>query len=134
MESNNNMDLTTVSTLSDFVSTSSFKKFSYNMNNWGKMLAIIGALMMLYHVNAGKIILTIGGGIIAVFYFFTAFHPLHEELDWTLVFPQLAGMKVDDSADMNESPDLTVLRPQIIPELKKEIEKLKIEIEMLKNK
>jgi len=90
--------------------------------------------MMLYHLNAGKIILTIAGGIIAIFYFLSAFHPLHEELDWTLVFPQLAGMKVDDSADSNESPDLTVLRPQIISELKKEIDKLKIEIEMLKNK
>jgi gliding motility-associated protein GldL len=36
--------------------------------------------------------LTIGLLTEAVIFFFSAFEPLHEEIDWTLVYPELAGL------------------------------------------
>ncbi len=35
----------------------------------------------------------------AIIFFFSAFEPLHEELDWTLVYPELAGMSDPDEID-----------------------------------
>jgi hypothetical protein len=35
----------------------------------------------------------------ATIFFFSAFEPLHEELDWTLVYPELAGMSEQDEMD-----------------------------------
>jgi len=32
-------------------------------------------------------------GTEAIIFFFSAFEPLHEEVDWTLVYPELAGME-----------------------------------------
>jgi gliding motility-associated protein GldL len=32
----------------------------------------------------------------AIIFFFSAFEPLHEEVDWTLVYPELAGMPDED--------------------------------------
>ena len=40
----------------------------------------------------------------AIIFFFSAFEPLHEELDWTLVYPELAGMTdPDDMESYRES-------------------------------
>ena len=32
----------------------------------------------------------------AVIFFFSAFEPLHEEVDWTLVYPELAGIPEEE--------------------------------------
>ena len=49
--------------------------------------------------------LTVGLLVEAVIFFFSAFEPLHEELDWTLVYPELSGMTDPDELDSakNES-------------------------------
>lgn len=35
----------------------------------------------------------------AIIFFFSAFEPLHEELDWTMVYPELAGMSDPDEME-----------------------------------
>ena len=40
--------------------------------------------------------LTVGLFTEAVIFFFSAFEPLHEEVDWTLVYPELAGIQEDE--------------------------------------
>ena len=35
-------------------------------------------------------------GIEAIIFFFSAFEPIHEEVDWTLVYPELAGMSDEE--------------------------------------
>jgi gliding motility-associated protein GldL len=43
----------------------------------------------------------------AIIFFFSAFEPLHEELDWTLVYPELAGMTdPDEIEEIKESGKL----------------------------
>ncbi len=36
----------------------------------------------------------------AVIFFFSAFEPLHEEIDWSLVYPELAGIPEDESPEL----------------------------------
>ena len=40
--------------------------------------------------------LVLGLGTEAVIFFFSAFEPPHEDVDWSLVYPELAGMGDDD--------------------------------------
>ncbi len=51
------------------------------------------------HWPGSGIALTCGLLIEAIIFFFSAFEPLHEELDWTLVYPELAGMSDPDEID-----------------------------------
>ncbi len=96
--------------------------------NWGKMLAILGGLLLLWHqIILGSIILTIAGCGIAIIYFLYAFAPVREDVDWSLVYPELAGMHGQE--DLIEDPQKS---RNEIAEMKSEIEKLKNEITALK--
>ena len=44
--------------------------------------------------------LTIGLLTEAVIFFFSAFEPLHEEVDWSLVYPELAGIPEDETPEL----------------------------------
>ncbi|MEO5572136.1 MAG: gliding motility protein GldL [Bacteroidia bacterium] len=59
---------------------------------WGAAVVIIGALFKIQHYEGAGIMLVIGLGTEAVIFFFSAFEPPHEETDWSLVYPELAGM------------------------------------------
>jgi gliding motility-associated protein GldL len=65
----------------------------------GASVVIIGALFKIQHIPGGGIMISLGLGVEAVIFFFSAFEPLHEELDWTLVYPELAGMTDPDELD-----------------------------------
>jgi gliding motility-associated protein GldL len=66
---------------------------------WGASVVIVGALFKIMHFPGAGIMLTVGLLIEAIIFFFSAFEPLHEELDWTLVYPELAGMTDPDELD-----------------------------------
>jgi len=59
---------------------------------WGAAVVIIGALFKINHWPGGTLMLIIGMGTETVIFFLSAFEPPHVEFDWTLVYPQLAGM------------------------------------------
>ncbi|MCQ2296262.1 MAG: gliding motility protein GldL [Bacteroidales bacterium] len=59
---------------------------------WGAAVVIIGALFKINHWPGGTIMLIIGMGTETVIFFLSAFEPPHVEFDWTLVYPQLAGI------------------------------------------
>lgn len=63
---------------------------------WGATAVIVGALFKLMHWPGAGIMLTIGMTVEAVIFFFSAFEPIHEEVDWTLVYPELAGMSDEE--------------------------------------
>jgi gliding motility-associated protein GldL len=46
----------------------------------------------------GRLLLTIGLLTEAVIFFFSAFEPLHEEPDWALVYPELAGVPGEEGS------------------------------------
>ncbi|NLF43778.1 MAG: gliding motility protein GldL, partial [Bacteroidales bacterium] len=59
---------------------------------WGAAVVIVGALFKIEHFPGASIMLIVGLGIEALIFFFSAFEPPHAEPDWTLVYPELAGI------------------------------------------
>lgn len=59
---------------------------------WGAAVVILGALFKINHYQGANEMLIIGLGTEALIFFFSAFEPPHVEPDWSLVYPELAGM------------------------------------------
>lgn len=62
----------------------------------GASVVIVGALFKILHWPFANEMLMAGMFTEAIIFFISAFEPVHEEWDWSLVYPELAGM---DSAD-----------------------------------
>jgi len=75
-----------------FVKTKAWKVFMSRLYGWGASIVILGALFKIMHWPFAGPMLIIGMGVEAVVFFFSAFEPLHEEPDWSLVYPELAGI------------------------------------------
>ncbi|MCF8225867.1 MAG: gliding motility protein GldL [Bacteroidales bacterium] len=85
--------------ITEIVQSSGWKSFTAKLYGFGASIVIIGALFKIMHWPGADIALICGLSIEAVIFFFSAFEPLHEELDWTLVYPELAGMSDPDDID-----------------------------------
>jgi gliding motility-associated protein GldL len=85
--------------VTDIVQSSGWKNFMAKLYGWGASVVIIGALFKINHWPGGAFIITLGLTTEAIIFFFSAFEPLHEELDWTLVYPELAGMSDPDEIE-----------------------------------
>jgi gliding motility-associated protein GldL len=85
--------------------------FAYGM---GAAVVIIGALFKITHIEfgfiTGNLMLTIGLVTEALIFGLSAFEPVDDELDWTLVYPELAGgmasNKVAKKEDSKEAQGL----------------------------
>ena len=75
--------------------------FAYGM---GAAVVIIGALFKLQHWQGASIMLIIGLGVEAFIFALSAFDPVDDELDWTLVYPELANGQARKKADKVEAP------------------------------
>jgi len=85
--------------ITELVQSSGWKNFTAKLYGFGASIVIVGALFKIQHWPGAGLALTGGLLIEAVIFFFSAFEPLHEELDWTLVYPELAGMADPDEID-----------------------------------
>lgn len=93
-----------MASLADITASSTWKKFMAKLYGWGASVVIVGALFKIQHWKFAGLFLTLGLLTEAIIFFFSAFEPLHEELDWTLVYPELAGMSEQD--EMEEMKEL----------------------------
>ena len=82
--------------LAELVQSSGWKNFMAKLYGIGASVVIIGALFKIQHWQCAGLMLTIGLFTEAIIFFFSAFEPLHEEVDWTLVYPELAGIPEDE--------------------------------------
>lgn len=78
--------------LSSFVSSRPYKKFMSMLYGIGASVVIVGALFKIVHIEGANEMLFVGLITEAVIFFFSAFEPPHIEPDWSLVYPELAGM------------------------------------------
>ncbi len=85
--------------ITEIVQSAGWKNFMAKLYGIGASVVILGALFKIQHIPGGGLMITIGLLTEAVIFFFSAFEPLHEELDWTLVYPELAGMTDPDELD-----------------------------------
>jgi gliding motility-associated protein GldL len=86
--------------LAELVQSSGWKNFIAKLYGLGASVVIIGALFKIQHWPLAGTMLTIGLLTEAVIFFFSAFEPLHEEVDWSLVYPELAGIPEDESPEL----------------------------------
>jgi gliding motility-associated protein GldL len=68
------------------------KKFIGMLYGFGASVVLIGALFKIQHWPGAGIMLTIGLITEAIIFAFSAFEPPHMDVDWSLVYPELAGM------------------------------------------
>jgi gliding motility-associated protein GldL len=76
-----------------FVKTKAWKVFMSRLYGWGASIVILGALFKIQHYPYAGVMLVVGMVTEAIVFFFSAFEPLHEEPDWSLVYPELAGIE-----------------------------------------
>lgn len=74
----------------------------------GAAIVILGALFKIQHWAGGGLMLSIGMIVEALVFFVSAFDSVEEDLDWSLVYPELAGgsMRDRDRNDANEAQGL----------------------------
>lgn len=82
--------------VTEIVQSSGWKKFMAKLYGWGASVVLLGALFKIQHWPLAGLMLTIGMTTEVIIFFFSAFEPVHEELDWTLVYPELAGISEDE--------------------------------------
>jgi gliding motility-associated protein GldL len=86
--------------LAELVQSSGWKNFISKLYGLGASVVIVGALFKIQHWPYAGTMLTIGLLTEAVIFFFSAFEPLHEEIDWTLVYPELSGIPEDETGEL----------------------------------
>ncbi|MDQ3192447.1 MAG: gliding motility protein GldL [Bacteroidota bacterium] len=107
------------------------KKFMGYLYGWGAAIVIVGAMFKIQHWPFAGPMLVAGLSIEAVIFFFSAFEPIHEETDWSLVYPELRGEhghgEHDDDQHVAELEETGTITEQ----LDKMLEEAKIEPELL---
>ncbi|MCM8569344.1 gliding motility protein GldL [Gramella jeungdoensis] len=69
----------------------STKKLTNMVYGLGASVVILGALFKIMHWPGGNAMLIIGLIVEALVFAYSAFEPVDDELDWSLVYPELAG-------------------------------------------
>jgi len=77
----------------EFLRTKTFKNIMAKCYGIGASIVILGALFKINHYPGANLMLIVGLGAEAIIFFLSAFEPLHEEVDWSLVYPELAGLE-----------------------------------------
>ena len=66
----------------------------------GASIVILGALFKILHWNFGNEMLMIGMIVEALVFAISAFEPVEDDLDWSKVYPELAGGKAKEKGDV----------------------------------
>jgi len=95
--------------------------FAYGM---GAAVVIVGALFKIIHFElgplTGNVMLTIGLVTEALIFALSAFEPVDAELDWSLVYPELAGGEAKQKAKKDAPEDVQGLLSQKLDAMLKE--------------
>ena len=101
-----------------------WKSFMAKLYGFGAAIVIIGAMFKIMHWPGAGPMLVVGLSTEAVIFFFSAFEPPHEEVDWSLVYPELAGMhgeegdkQIEDKGSITDQLDTMLEDAKIGPEL-----------------
>ncbi|MDO9511299.1 MAG: gliding motility protein GldL [Bacteroidales bacterium] len=115
--------------LSNIVKSRGYKNFMSKLYGIGAAIVIIGALFKITHIKFADVFLFVGLVTEAVIFFFSAFEPPHVEPDWSLVYPELAGMyhTEEDMTELGLAPGAKGLTH----ELDKMLSNAKIEPELI---
>jgi gliding motility-associated protein GldL len=91
--------------------------FAYGM---GAAVVIIGALFKLMHWPGASLMLIVGLGTEALIFGLSAFDPVDKELDWSLVYPELAGGEAKERGKKEDPKEAQGLLSQKLDAMLKE--------------
>ena len=101
-----------------------YKKIMAKVYGIGAAVVIIGALFKILHLKFANELLIVGLTTEALIFFLSAFEKPHEEYDWSLVYPELAGMdalsssaKSANNGTVSQQLDQMLVDAKIGPEL-----------------
>ena len=118
-----------------FFESKKFKTIMKFVYGYGGAIVIVGAMFKIQHWPGATIMLIGGLGIEAIIFVLSAHEPLHEELDWTLAYPELAlGHGDDDDVhSLPEPGESTNPDETVVEQLDNMLAKAKIEPELIES-
>lgn len=119
--------------ISSLVRSKGFKNFMAKLYGWGAAVVMIGALFKIEHLPGAGPMLIVGLTTEALIFFFSAFEPPHVEPDWSLVYPELAGMYEGYSDESLKQFGLDEEQKSVTDELDKMLEEAKIGPELIES-
>ena len=108
------------------VRTRQYRNFMAKLYGWGASVVILGALFKINHYMGADYMLIAGLCTESIIFFFSAFEPPHVDPDWSLVYPQLAGLD-------HKGPGEPGSEDTGVQELDKMLEKAKIGPELIES-
>jgi gliding motility-associated protein GldL len=109
-----------------------WKAFMAKLYGMGAAVVIIGAMFKIQHWPGAGPMLVVGLTVEAIIFFFSAFEPPHEDPDWSLVYPELAGMHGDEGHGHGEKK-IAKTGDSVSQELDKLLEEAKIGPELIES-
>jgi len=118
-----------------FFESKKFKTIMKYVYGYGGAIVIVGAMFKIQHWPGATIMLIGGLGIEAIIFVLSAHEPLHEELDWTLAYPELAlGHSDDDPHGLPEESSAAEASDEtLVEQLDNMLAKAKIEPELIES-
>ena len=114
-----------------FVSSKGYKNFMSKLYGIGAAVVIVGALFKIVHITGANEMLFVGLMTEALIFFFSAFEPPHVEPDWSLVYPELAGLYSEGMP--GHGPKKPVKGPSLTQNLDEMLSKAKIGPELIES-
>ncbi|PID94196.1 MAG: gliding motility protein GldL [Bacteroidetes bacterium] len=118
--------------LNKLVQSRFYKGFMAKLYGWGAAIVIVGALFKITHISGANEMLFIGMLTEAIIFFFSAFEPPHVEPDWSLVYPELAGMYHGKSKGKGKG-EKAATGASPVKELDKMLENAKIDSKLIED-
>ena len=81
--------------MANFFESHTWRATIHKAYSIGASIVVLGALFKLEHMAMASTFLTVGLCTEALIFFISAFEPFPRDVDWTIVFPELAGTNDD---------------------------------------
>lgn len=118
--------------MANFLASKKGKRFMGMVYGLGAAVVIVGALFKILHWPGANEMLTVGLLTEAVIFAISAFEKPHEDPDWSLVYPELAGMHDDDHSSKNKKA-ITSNKDGVSQQLDKMLEDAKVGPELIES-
>lgn len=116
--------------MAGIIGSKGWKNFMAKLYGLGAAVVIVGAMFKIQHWPGAGAMLVCGLSVEAVIFFFSAFEPPHEEVDWSLVYPELAGMHGEEGHALTDNL-IEEEKNSLTEQLDNMLEEAKIEPELI---
>jgi len=101
-----------------FLESKQGKVMLHKTYSFGASVVIVGALFKIQHYPGANGILPIGLGTEAVIFILFGLQKPHEDVDWSLVYPELAGMHGEEEGEEEKKGSITEQLDNMLEEAK----------------